>query len=120
MVNYTHHLQLLTISGDALPFRDSIIREARSAGLGISGLESKMAKKRVKIHSVPAAHYVSRGSFGTERLQEELELENDAVRLPAAVRWLGRQGPLCGVNDRGVLGRFPSLGRDDLRPPSEE
>ena len=55
------------------PFRVSIIRAARSADPGITGLESNMAWKRVKIHGVLVARYVGREPFRTENLREELE-----------------------------------------------
>ena len=79
-----------------------------------------MTWKRVKIHGFPAARYVGRGSFGMEKLREELEVENDPCRSQVVGPSVGRHGPPCGGNDQGVLGRFPGIGRGNLRPPSEE
>jgi hypothetical protein len=38
----------------------------------------------------PVTRYVGRGSIDTEKLREELEAQNDGMKIPAAVRWLGR------------------------------
>ena len=39
---------------------------------------------------VPVARCVGKGAFGTEKLWEELETENEGVKIPFAVRWLGQ------------------------------
>lgn len=85
------------------PFRYSIIRAARLAEPGISGLEGNMTWKRVKIHGVPVACYVSRGSFGTKMLLEELEAENDGVKISAAVIWSGSPSDVKARHAEGMV-----------------
>ena len=49
-----------------------------------------MTWKQVNIHGAPVARFVGGGPFGTKKLREELEAQNDEIKIPAAVRWLGR------------------------------
>ena len=42
----------------------------------------------MKVHAVPVARSPGRGSHGTEALREELEAENEGIRIPSAIRWL--------------------------------
>lgn len=51
-----------------------------------------MTWKRVMIDGAPVAPFVGTGrdTFGTEKLREELEAENERVKILIAVRYLGR------------------------------
>ena len=46
----------------------------------VSGLEARETWWWVKIHAIPVARYLGRGSGGTEMLREELEAENVGIR----------------------------------------
>ena len=70
--------------------RGIILRVTRTIGPGVIDLETAPTWKRVRIHGVPVSPYVGRGSLGMEKLREELEAENDWVKITAVVRWLGR------------------------------
>ena len=41
-----------------------------------------------QVHAIPVARYLCRGSNGMETLRGEIEVENEGVRVPSAVRWL--------------------------------
>ena len=86
-----------------LSHKDSIIRAARTINRRIIGLKANMIWKRVKVHGVPVARYVGKKIFGTEKLQEELVAENKGVRIPAAVRWLGRAGGVKARYKEGTI-----------------
>ena len=40
------------------------------------------------MHRIPIAHFLGKGTFGLERLREELLSENEALEIPMAMRWL--------------------------------
>lgn len=65
-----------------------MIRAARSADSSVTGLEARTAWWWVKVHGIPVARYVGKGSHGTDSLREELEAENGGVKIPSTVRWL--------------------------------
>ena len=71
-----------------LGHRDEVIRAARSADPSVTGVEARTAWWWIKVHSIPVARYLGRGSGDTESLREELEVENEGVRIPSSVRWL--------------------------------
>ena len=56
----------------------------RSADPSVTGLEARTAWWWVKVHGIPVARYLGRG----DSLREELEAENEGVKIPSAVRWL--------------------------------
>ena len=78
-----------SISG-ALRSNVAIVRAACSLDPGIIDLEANQAWKRVKAHAVPVARYVGKGTFGTEKLREELEAGNEGVKISFLTRWLGQ------------------------------
>ena len=69
-----------------LGHRDEVIRAARSADPSVTGLEARTAWWWVKVHGIPVARYVGRGSHGTDLLREELEAENEGVKIPSTIR----------------------------------
>ena len=40
------------------------------------------------MHAIPVARFLGRGSGGTDTLREDLEVENEGVKIPSPVRWL--------------------------------
>ena len=40
------------------------------------------------MHSIAVARYLGRGSRGTKTLREELEAENEGIRIPSPIGWL--------------------------------
>ena len=59
-----------------------------TADPSVTGLEARTTWWWIKMHGIPIARYVGRGSYGTDSLREELEAENGGVRIPSTVRWL--------------------------------
>ena len=51
-------------------------------------MEAKKSWWWIKAHAIPVARYLGRGTNGTETLREELEAENEGIRIPSSVRWL--------------------------------
>ena len=56
---------------------------------------------RVKIHGIPLNRYLGRGTHRLDKLQEELESENEGLEIPMAMRWLGR---VPDIKERGASG----------------
>ena len=71
--------------------RDLAIRAARSVGPGISNLEARQTWRWAKVHGIPIAHYLGKGTNGATMLREELEAGNEGIRIPSAIRWLAGQ-----------------------------
>ena len=101
-----------TITGATIPtasaemllnYRDTVIRAARTQDAGIVGVELNEIWKRVKIHGIPLARYVGKGTHGTEKLREEIEAENEGVTIPLAVIWLGK---LADIKARAMRGEI--------------
>ena len=101
-----------TITGATIPtasaemllnYRDTVIRAARTQDAGIVGVELNEIWKRVKIHGIPLARYVGKGTHGTEKLREEIEAENEGVTIPLVVRWLGK---LADIKARAMRGEI--------------
>ena len=65
-----------------------MIQAARTADPGVTGLQARTAWWWIKAHAIPVARYLGKGSRGTDALREELEVENEGVRIPSPVRWL--------------------------------
>ena len=42
----------------------------------------------MKIHAIPVARYLGKGSSGTETLREEIEAENGGIKILSTIRWL--------------------------------
>lgn len=55
----------------------------------MSSLEARRNWGWVKAYGVPIARYLGRGAHGTETLREELEAENEGLKVPSRTRWLG-------------------------------
>ena len=55
--------------------------------------------------------YLGKGTFGTEKLREELEAENEGLNILFAIRWLGRAPDVKARYCNGG----PSLRPQDLR-----
>ena len=74
-----------------LRHRDLAIRAARSVDPGISNLEARQTWRWAKVHGIPVARYLGKGTNGTNgtTLREELKADNQGVRIPSVVRWLG-------------------------------
>ena len=96
-------------------YRDTVICATRTVDAGIVSVEVNEIWKRLKIHGIPLARYVGKGTHGTEKLREEIEAENEGVTIPIVVRWLGR---LEEIKERAMKGEChgpgchtPSLSR---------
>ena len=61
----------------------------------------------VKVHAIPVARYLDRGTNGTETLREEIEAEIVGDPGPLygqmAERGAKRQGPLLRGNHQGIV-----------------
>ena len=68
-----------------LEHRDEVIQAARSADPGVTGLQTRTAWWLLKVHAIPVARSLGRGSGGTDTLREELEVENEGVKIPSPV-----------------------------------
>lgn len=73
---------------ELLKHRDTVIRAARAVDPGVAGLEARMSWWWTKIHAIPVARYLGKGTNGTEALREEIEAENDGIKIPSRVWWL--------------------------------
>ena len=78
----------------------TVIRAARMADPGVTGLEARRTWWWVKMHAILVARYLGRGSGGTEMLREELEAENVGIRTPSPIPWL-RRAPSVKARHRG-------------------
>jgi len=73
-----------------LEHRNTVIRAAKSVDSVTIGLDTNETWQRVRIYGIPLERYVGKGTHGLEKLREEMEAENDGLRFPMQVRWLGR------------------------------
>ena len=72
-----------------LLYKDTIIRAARTIDPSIVDITANETWRRVKIHGVPLNRYLGRGTYGLDKLREEIEAENEGVEIPRQMRWLG-------------------------------
>ena len=70
--------------------RDLVLRAAREVDPSAIDLFPKQKWRWVKTHRISLARHVDRGSGGLRKPREELEAENEGLRTPAEIRWLGR------------------------------
>ena len=66
------------------------IRAARAADPSVTGLEARGTWWWIMMHAIPVARYLGRGPKGTETFREELEAENEGIRILSPIRWLSR------------------------------
>lgn len=71
-------------------YRDVVLKAARTQDEGIIDFGSNEPWKRVKVHGVALERYVGKGTYGTGKLKEELEAENEGLVIPLSIRWLGQ------------------------------
>jgi len=72
----------------ALPYRDIIMNAARSVYKWIIDVEGNESWERLKIHTFPPVRYMGKGTKGLQKMRDEIQAENEAVAIPAQVRWL--------------------------------
>ena len=75
-----------------VPFahRDLVLRAARTVDNSIRDVAAQQKWMWIRIHDVSLGRYMGGTDGGLRRLREELEAENDGVRIPADIRWLSR------------------------------
>jgi len=72
----------------ALQYRDIIVTAARTVDKGVIDVEENESWERLKIHAVPLAWYMGKGTEGLQKMREEFEAANDGVHIATQVRWL--------------------------------
>jgi len=87
----------------ALLYRAIIIKAARSVDKGIIDVEGNESWKRLKIHTVPLVRYMGKGTDGLQKMKEEIQAENEAVAIPAEVRWLSNPRIIREREQRGEI-----------------
>ena len=102
-----------------LEHRNEVIQIARTADPSVTGLQARTAWWWLKVHAIPVARYLGKGSCGTDALREELEVENEGVKIPSTVRWLSgaasvKAGPLQRKDYHGIIGGLRCCGRVGL------
>lgn len=73
-----------------LAHRDLVLRAARTVDNSIRDVAAQQKWMWIRIHDVSLGRYMGGTDGGLRRLREELEAENDGVRIPADIRWLSR------------------------------
>jgi hypothetical protein len=81
----THHNVTVEM---AMWYRDIIITAARTVDKGVVDVEENETWERLKIHAVPLAQYMGKGTEGLQKMRQELEVENEGIAIPTQVRWL--------------------------------
>jgi hypothetical protein len=71
-------------------YADTVIKHARMFDPTIIGLDTNENWPRLKVHGLPLERYVGKGTFGLGKLREEIEADNEGVKVPIEARWLGR------------------------------
>jgi hypothetical protein len=70
----------------------------------------------LKIHGVPFARYMGKGSEGVDKLRGEIEAENEGVNIPIAIRWMGNFSQLKGRRiDEGLQSSSAAITVKDWR-----
>ena len=75
-------LTLLERASQLLEHYDTVIQAVRSADIGVMDLESRESWWWLKVHAIPVARYLCRGSNGAETLLKDLEAENEGPESP--------------------------------------
>ena len=73
-----------------LKYKDIIISATRKVDPGIMDLTINETWQQIKLHGVPLDRYFTRDLSGLDKLMDELEAENDRMKVPLAMRWLAR------------------------------
>jgi hypothetical protein len=60
----------------SMPYRDIIIRAARTVDKGVLDVEENQNWEWLKIHAVPLMRYMGNGTEGLQKMREEFEAEN--------------------------------------------
>jgi hypothetical protein len=87
----------------ALLYRDIIIKAARSVDKGIIDVEGNESWERLKIHTVPLVRYMGKGTKGLQKMREEIQAENEGVRIPPQVSWLSNPRTIKEREQRGEI-----------------
>ena len=94
--------------------RDEVLRAARTVDPSDTDLETRTAWWWVKAHAIPVARYLGKGSRGTDSLREELEVENEGVKIPSTIRWLsGAASVNARFNDKIITASSVGFGVSD-------
>lgn len=83
--------------------RETVLQAARKVDPGVKGLEAKQSWWWIKVHAIPVARFVGKGSNGTEALREELEAENEGLPIPSAIRWLSGAASVKTRYNEGII-----------------
>ena len=88
---------------ELLEHRDVVLLAARTIEPGVTGLTAKKSWWWVKVHAIPVARYLGAGTGGTMTLREELEADNEWVRIPSTIRWLCGAASVKAGAGEGVI-----------------
>ena len=83
--------------------RNLVLRATRSVDSSIASLGPFEKWGWVKIHGASLLSYMEMGSGGLQKFREELEAENEGVRLPSEARWLGGAVTRARFKERKLL-----------------
>ena len=80
-----------------------MIQAARTVDPGVTDLKARTFRWWAEVHAIPVAHFLGRGWNGTESLREELEAENEGIKIPSAIRWLSGAASVKARHNVGII-----------------
>jgi hypothetical protein len=86
-----------------LKYRDIILKAARSQDGGIIDIETNESWVKLIVHFVSIERYGGRGLGVSGKLKDDIEAENEGIRVPLASRWLGSPRAVIERRARGEI-----------------
>lgn len=86
-----------------LKYKDNIIGATRRVDPTVIDLVTNETWQRIKLHGVPLARYLTVSSAGLDKLRDELESENDGLKIPLTIRWLGKAEDIAARWRQGLV-----------------
>jgi len=71
----------------ALIYRDIMISATRMVDMGVIDVEENESCQRLKIHAVPLARYMGKGTEGLQKMRDAIHAANEGVTVPDQVWW---------------------------------
>jgi len=87
----------------ALRYRDIIITPVRTVDKAVVDVEENKSWETLTIHAVPLIRYMGKGTEGLQKLPEEFDAENEAVRIPTQIQWLANPRAIRETKQNGEI-----------------
>jgi len=87
----------------ALRYRDIIITPMRTVDKAVVDVEENKSWETFTIYAVPLIRYMGKGTEGLQKLPEEFDAKNEAVRIPTQMQWLANPRAIRETKQNGEI-----------------